>query len=121
VIGIDALELTHLGQQAMDNVFKELTIKDNLSTIGFAIMILNLIKVLQTTRAHPRVGVLVATVIMGCVLKRDSCRERRFELCVGELAGLCCAQQPRSAAPRDGCLKVWGPGFPRPREAKKCT
>ena len=32
---------------------------------GFAIMILNLIKVLQTTRAHPRVGVLIATVIKG--------------------------------------------------------
>ena len=95
VIGIDALELTHLGQQAMDNVFKELTIKDNLSTIGFAIMILNLIKVLQTTRAHPRVGVLVATVIMGCVLKRGFCGEKCFELCVGELAGLCCAQQTR--------------------------
>ena len=28
-------------------------------------MILNLIKVLQTTSAHPRVGVLVATVIKG--------------------------------------------------------
>jgi len=28
-------------------------------------MILNLIKVLQTTRAHPRVGVLIATVIKG--------------------------------------------------------
>ena len=96
MIGIDALELTHLGQQAMDNVFKELTIKDNLSTIGFAIMILNLIKVLQTTRAHPRVGVLVATVIMGCVLKRGVCGERRFELCVGEFADLClCAYAQR--------------------------
>ena len=73
----------------MDNVFKELTIKDNLSTIGFAIMILNLIKVLQTTRAHPRVGVLVATVIMGCVLKRGFCGERCFELCVGEFVDLC--------------------------------
>ena len=28
-------------------------------------MILNLIKVLQTTRAHPRVGVLIATVVKG--------------------------------------------------------
>ena len=28
-------------------------------------MILNLIKVVQTTRAHPRVGVLIATVIKG--------------------------------------------------------
>ena len=50
MIGIDALELTHLGQQAMDNVFKELTIKDNLSTIGLAIMILNLINWVNTSK-----------------------------------------------------------------------
>ena len=56
---------THLLQQAMDKVFSELLTKDNLSTFGFVIMILNLLKVLQMTRAHPRVGVLVATVMMG--------------------------------------------------------
>jgi len=49
----------------MDKVFSEISTKGSLSTFGFAIMVLNLIKVLQTTRAHPRVGVLVATVIMG--------------------------------------------------------
>ena len=49
----------------MDQVFEELQTKENLGSFGFAIMILNLIKVLQTTRAHPRVGVLVATVIKG--------------------------------------------------------
>jgi len=89
--------------KALDAVFQELQRKDNLSTFGFAIMILNLVKVLQvpcsciaflmtvfdfndsmnptissilitkmyaytyiqTTQAHPRVGVLVATVIKG--------------------------------------------------------
>ena len=51
--------------QAMDKVFSELLIKDSLSTFGFVIMILNLLKVLQMTRAHPRVGVLVSTVLMG--------------------------------------------------------
>lgn len=50
---------------ALDGVFKELRLKDDLSAFGFSIMILNLIKVLQTTRAHPRVGVLVATIIKG--------------------------------------------------------
>ena len=50
---------------ALDGVFAELRLKSDLSAFGFAIMILNLIKVLQTTRAHPRVGVLVATIIKG--------------------------------------------------------
>ena len=50
---------------ALDGVFEELQLKSDLSTFGFSIMILNLIKVLQTTRAHPRVGVLVATIIKG--------------------------------------------------------
>jgi hypothetical protein len=49
----------------MDKVFTELDTKDSLATFGFVIMILNLLKVLQTTRAHPRVGVLIATVMMG--------------------------------------------------------
>ena len=54
----------------MDSVFSELATKQSLGTFGFAIMVLNLIKVLQSTRAHPRVGVLVATVIMGYVLEK---------------------------------------------------
>jgi len=47
---------------ALDAVFQEFENKDQLSSFGFAIMILNLIKILQTTGAHPRVGVLVSTL-----------------------------------------------------------
>ena len=49
----------------ISSVYHVLMHQSSLVRTGFAIMILNLIKVLQTTRAHPRVGVLIATVIKG--------------------------------------------------------
>ena len=47
---------------ALDAVFQEFENKDQLSSFGFAIMVLNLVKILQSTAAHPRVGVLVSTL-----------------------------------------------------------
>ena len=47
---------------ALDTVFQEFETKDQLSSFGFAIMVLNLVKILQTTAAHPRVGVLISTL-----------------------------------------------------------